>query len=644
MFQRTYTFVNDDGLDRALADMHSRVTDPARALVCLFEDSWEEDRLRGIQQRIRAAVPGVRVAGITHHHQLFRRVDVQTIHTTLSLLCFDQSDFDVYLEDLSEIGERMAAGAIRAHMLASEAVKGALLLSTGVEVDVEYAMNRLNEALPSVPLFGATAGISRAPGQETASYVLYNGRVCRRAMLAVVFRGKNLQIQASEVFGWTPIGKRMRITRMKDRNTVLEVDGRPASEIYTHYLGLTRAQVNADNCCEFPVFRWSKRRIAARICLSAGEDGSVSYGAPLYNGDILQFSYGNPNDILTWTTNTAGRLAPFAPQALLLISCVNRIIFLGPEQEKENEAFRRMQPEMALIHGNSELMLDAQGGGELNSALVYAAMREGEAPGEVAEPQACDGAATATGSERVPFVRRLLTFLDVTTRELEALEQNLSDEVQRQTATIRRQRQALNDFNREIVLTLSNAIDAKDSYTNGHSRRVAEYAREIARRYGYSPVEQEDVYIIGLLHDVGKIGVPDEIINKPGKLTDAEFAMIKRHPAIGAEILSSLTQYPDIASGAHWHHERWDGRGYPDGLRGEAIPEIARIISVADAYDAMTSTRSYRPVMEQARVRGEIEKGRGTQFAPVFADIMLQMIDDDPDYKMKGNVARVENT
>jgi putative two-component system response regulator len=187
----------------------------------------------------------------------------------------------------------------------------------------------------------------------------------------------------------------------------------------------------------------------------------------------------------------------------------------------------------------------------------------------------------------------------------------------------------------EIVQTLSGTIDAKDEYTNGHSRRVAKYSMEIAKRFGYSEEEQQNIYLIGLLHDIGKIGVPDEIIRMPRKLTDEEFAIIKNHPVIGASILSNITSMPNISAGAHWHHERYDGRGYPDGLKGEEIPEVARIIAVADAYDAMTSNRSYRSYLPQEKVRSEIENGKGSQFDPTFADIMLHMIDEDTEYSMQ---------
>lgn len=186
-----------------------------------------------------------------------------------------------------------------------------------------------------------------------------------------------------------------------------------------------------------------------------------------------------------------------------------------------------------------------------------------------------------------------------------------------------------------VVKVLAEAIDAKDAYTKGHSSRVAAYAREIARRAHYSEAAQSEIYMMGLLHDVGKIGVSDAVITKPGRLTDEEFAQIKVHPEKGAKILQTIEELPKLAVGAKWHHERYDGRGYPDGLKGGEIPEEARIIAVADAYDAMTSNRSYRKTMTQEAVREQIEKGKGTQFDPYFADIILEMIDEDGEYKLR---------
>ena len=187
----------------------------------------------------------------------------------------------------------------------------------------------------------------------------------------------------------------------------------------------------------------------------------------------------------------------------------------------------------------------------------------------------------------------------------------------------------------QIITALSNTVEAKDIYTGGHSARVAAYVREIMCRMGASEQEQIDAYYIGLLHDVGKIRVSDSIINKNGRLTDEEYEQMKLHTVAGYHILKEVTMIPDLVMGARWHHERYDGKGYPNGLSGENIPLIARIISVADSYDAMTSNRSYRETMPQQKVRQEIEKGMGTQFDPEIAQIMLDMIDEDNDYEMK---------
>ena len=186
----------------------------------------------------------------------------------------------------------------------------------------------------------------------------------------------------------------------------------------------------------------------------------------------------------------------------------------------------------------------------------------------------------------------------------------------------------------QMVHALANTIDAKDTYTNGHSTRVAEYAVMIAKCMGYSDEKVEHLYYAALLHDIGKIGVPREIINKPSKLTGEEYAIIKTHPVIGENILKEITEIPDIAIGARWHHERYDGKGYPDGLKELEIPEQARIIGVADAYDAMTSKRSYRDVLSQKIVSEEIEKGKATQFDPQIAEIMLKLIQEDVGYRM----------
>ncbi len=212
--------------------------------------------------------------------------------------------------------------------------------------------------------------------------------------------------------------------------------------------------------------------------------------------------------------------------------------------------------------------------------------------------------------------------------DLVRLQNNLTQEVSKKTVQIER-------LSIQVVTALARAVDAKDAYTNGHSERVADYSCRIARVFGYSDEMINNLYMTGILHDIGKIAIPDNIINKKNRLSDDEYRLIMTHPQHGARILGNISEMPQLAIGAHWHHERYDGYGYPDHLGGNEIPEEARIISVADSYDAMTSFRSYRDVLPQQVVREEILKGKGTQFDPVFADIMIQLIDEDKEYDMR---------
>lgn len=181
------------------------------------------------------------------------------------------------------------------------------------------------------------------------------------------------------------------------------------------------------------------------------------------------------------------------------------------------------------------------------------------------------------------------------------------------------------DFKNAIIGAFANCVDGKDNYTNGHSQRVADYTKMLATELGENDSTIEKYYNIALLHDIGKIGVPDSILQKPGKLTDEEFSVMKSHAQRGYEILKDIKLQEDLAEGAHYHHERYDGKGYPDGLVGENIPWVARIIAVADTFDAMSSTRPYRKKMELSYIEEEIQRCSGTQFDPKVVDAFMRL-------------------
>ena len=173
------------------------------------------------------------------------------------------------------------------------------------------------------------------------------------------------------------------------------------------------------------------------------------------------------------------------------------------------------------------------------------------------------------------------------------------------------------------ALTMS--IDAKDPYTCGHSERVAYLAAQLSLEVGYSKDQAERIRIAGLVHDVGKIGVPEAVLCKPGRLTEAEFDLIKKHPEIGHQILRDIPLLGDVLPGVLYHHERFDGKGYPHRRAGDSIPLMARIIGLVDAFDAMSSNRTYRAAMNREKVLDEIRKGAGTQFDPALAEAFLRI-------------------
>ncbi len=206
--------------------------------------------------------------------------------------------------------------------------------------------------------------------------------------------------------------------------------------------------------------------------------------------------------------------------------------------------------------------------------------------------------------------------------ELEYLKKNLEKEVSVKTAEVE-------ELSLQTILALAQVLDAKDEYTRGHSARVAVYSREIARAIGYSEEELVNIYNGAFLHDIGKIGVPDAILNKPGRLTDDEYDVIKSHTLIGSEILTKVKSLPKAEYIARHHHERYDGHGYPDGLMADNISMDARIVAVADAYDAMNTSRVYRSKLDPEAIKYELEKNKGKQFDPwlinVFVDLMTHV-------------------
>lgn len=218
-----------------------------------------------------------------------------------------------------------------------------------------------------------------------------------------------------------------------------------------------------------------------------------------------------------------------------------------------------------------------------------------------------------------PFIPEVLKTRIQRALELEGYRKDLQGRLHEKTIE-------LENITLQTITTIANSLDAKDEYTKGHSVRVAEYSVALARAKGWSEDDCTVLHKVALLHDVGKIGLPDGVLKKDSPLTDEEFTKVKEHTLIGANILKDITSVRYLVVGARSHHERFDGEGYPEGLKGYEIPELARIICVADAYDAMTTDRCYRPRLSREESLHRLEIEAGKQFDPELIGLFIKLV------------------
>lgn len=221
--------------------------------------------------------------------------------------------------------------------------------------------------------------------------------------------------------------------------------------------------------------------------------------------------------------------------------------------------------------------------------------------------------------------------LMATLNELNELKASLEIQVENRTHELDEEKKSYEELTLETLSSLASVIDAKDHYTNGHSFRVAAYSKGIAEQLGLSYQECEQIYFAGLIHDVGKIGINEAILTKPGKLSEQEYAIIKSHSVLGGDILKGIKEFPVFEQVARSHHERYDGHGYPDKLKGDAIPFHARIVTVADTFDAMTSDRSYRKALDDEVALKELVDCKGSQFDPMMVEAFIKLYEKYPD-------------
>lgn len=611
----------------------------ADVLCHMFVSGIRVDETERLLAAVTAQLPGIQLAGAVEYN-LSDEADKPRIK--INVLWSKETQFHVLQIPCVPGGEQIALRTLIDALEGVEHVKALELLPVNPSMDVTDFLEGIGAWNAELPVFGTMAkpeDDAEGPhGVREGSFTI-GQELLNSGFTVVVYAGSSLDVYMDYILGWKPIGREMSITLGRSEGmsacAVRLIDGNPAVDIYKKYLGITWDADFFHNVWVFPLM---VRRRGVDLCFipTNTRDGSLYFTGKIYEGEKLRFSYCTREEILAASFGGSERMKAFAPEAVFMALCGNRIGFLGEDAALEWNYYTTNTPELLYCHGYSEISYQGKKGGVLNSSLVAVGMREG-IPSTLPTSVPIVRVQAYTPKGQVPLSYLVSHFFHEMTNELVHLQRHLEAEVEEKS-------QENTKLSIHVVQTLAQAIDAKDTYTNGHSSRVADYAVKIARRAGYSQQQQRDIYMMGLLHDVGKIGVPDEIINKPAKLTDAEYASIKQHPVVGARILHSIEEMPKLATGARWHHEKFDGTGYPDGLKGYDIPEEARIIAVADAYDAMTSNRSYRGALPQEHVMNEMVRGKGTHFDPRFAQIMLDMMAEDTEYSMREQITVVSGS
>ena len=637
MWQKNHTF---NTLEQALSGLKIIENEidliPHKdAMLFIFADGINQDKMKKLMAALDQRLPNVKRAGSSGFMNMMIRES--GVHMNLILSdepCFFPFEFECQPGEENSLVEKFLSEASKISNIKAIAVYYANSI-----IDASSVVKNISSKMKDVNIFGTMAKLGKifsdAVAYDDTSYTI-GKNVLMSGFSFMIFAGENLQVYMDYILGWKAIGREMEIAlcdkKVVGESCVTKIENRPAIEIYQKYLGVQWNDNFIMNICEFPLMVSDGDIDVCMIPLTKNKDGELFFLRKLNEKETIRFSYATHEEVLTATKEGSERIKQFGAEAVILTRCGNRVVFFGDKSYIECEFYKKINPELSIAYGHCEISCLNGKGGILNSALVAVGFKECKNPCEKNQIFAVKSKKyRASDSEGIiPLPYRISHFFSIMTDELLHFQHHLEEEVEIKT----RENESLSFH---VVLTLADAIDAKDKYTNGHSRRVAAYSKEIAKRAGYSLEQQDEIYMMGLLHDVGKIGIPDAVINKPGRLTDDEFERIKLHPTVGAHILSNIKEMPKLAIGAHWHHERFDGRGYPDGLKGYDIPEEARIIAVSDAYDAMTSNRSYRSMMPQSEVRSEIEKGSGVQFDPNFASIMLNMIDNDKNYEMTEN-------
>lgn len=590
-------------------------------LLQIFTGICDLDFIDSLVKDIKSILPDIKIVGTTTSGEIIGDITTNRA-TVLSFALFENTHIETYGTKILK-NSAFTAQTLIEQFRGEERPNVAITFADGLHVNGEEYINKFIEYDSRLIIAGGLAGDNE---QFKNTIVFTENSVYVDGAVVALLYNDDLEVVTKASFGWVSIGETMTITS-SIKNVVYEIDGKKAIDIYAKYLGNDIALELPKTGIEFPLLVKRFGLFIPRAVVGKRSDGSLIFAGNLNEGEKVTFGYGNIEAIVEYSDEIIKSADLDVCESIFIYSCMARKALLRKSINFELSPLNKIAPTSGFFtYGEFFTNKNSDSVGLLNQTMTILGLSENR--DRKRDRVKIDLKEEKRSENRT--LKALTHLISVTSKELDSYKNRLEERVRETTLEIQELNRELEDTQREIVFTLGLISEGRSKETGEHIKRVAEYAKLLAIYYGLSKDEAELIKQASPMHDIGKIAIPDSILNKQGRLTDEEFELMKKHAEYGYQMInkSNRALLKAAAIIAYEHHEKFDGTGYPRGLKGYEIHIYGRIIALADVFDALGTKRCYKDAWSDEKIIELIERERGRHFDPKLADIMLQHYDE----------------